>query len=142
MQCPRCNKEKIKRNGFVVDKQRFKCKSCNFSFTLHEPLGKPKEIKRLAIHMYLEGLGFRSIGRILDVSNVAVLKWIRNASHEVASFVETKDKNKEEIKVMELDEMWHFVSKKNTKSGSGWLLIELPKTLLPHKQVIAVTKLE
>jgi len=139
MQCPKCQKENIIKNGFVSDKQRYKCKSCSFTFTVLVR-GKPKEIKRLAIHMYLEGLGFRSIGRILKVSNVAVLKWIKNASREVKTFIEPK--RTENVSVMELDEMWHFVSKKNTNSGSGWLLIELPKTSLATKQVIAVTRLE
>lgn len=36
--------------------------------------GMPMEMKRQALHLYLEGLGFRAIGHLLGVSNVAVLK--------------------------------------------------------------------
>ena len=34
-------------------------------------------IKRQAVELYLEGLGFRSIGRFLNVSHVAAYNWIR-----------------------------------------------------------------
>ena len=78
--------------------------------------------------MYLEGLGFRSIGRILEVSNVTVLRWIRKATEKLRNIL----KNKKEIKYwkvekMELDEMWHFVLKKRKKLGFGLRLIDLVK---------------
>ena len=47
-----------------------------YRYTL-EQIGKPDSIKRLAIEMYLEGLGFRSIERILGVSNVSILNWLK-----------------------------------------------------------------
>ena len=34
-------------------------------------------MKKLALQLYLVGFGFRSIGRVLGVSNVTVLNWIR-----------------------------------------------------------------
>ena len=74
--------------------------------------------------MYLEGLGFRSIGRILEVSNVTILRWVRNAGIEVSKKVENEQAFSSKVAVMELDEMWHFVQKKTTESGCGWLLIE------------------
>ena len=79
--------------------------------------------------MYLEGLGFRSIGRILGVSNVAVLKWVKNIGKTVEELSSDSNKTKS-VEIMELDELWHFVSKKKTSVGSGWLLIEVPKKLL------------
>jgi len=33
--------------------------------------------KRFALELYLEGLGFRSIGRILKVSHVSIFNWIK-----------------------------------------------------------------
>lgn len=36
-----------------------------------------------ALKLYLEGLGFKSIGRILGVSNVTVLKWIRSMGEKL-----------------------------------------------------------
>ncbi|KAA6334071.1 hypothetical protein EZS27_017586 [termite gut metagenome] len=38
-------------------------------------------MKKQALHLYLEGLGFRSIGKLLGVSNATVLNWIPLANH-------------------------------------------------------------
>ena len=35
------------------------------------------EVRQQALKLYLEGLGFRAIGRELNVSNVTVLNWVR-----------------------------------------------------------------
>ena len=115
---------------------RKKCKDCNYNFTRSTPRGKPIEMKRLALHMYLEGLGFRSIGRILGVSNVAVLKWLRQIAQKVATIRSSETPVNVSIHTMELDEMWHYVGKKNEKFGSGWLLIETPKQCLPGSSVV------
>lgn len=72
MQCLRGLSIQLWKAGFVHGRQRYKCKFCSYHFTKNALKGKPKEIKRLALHMDLEGLGFRSIGRVLGVSNVAV----------------------------------------------------------------------
>jgi len=47
------------------------CNGCKY--TRSTPRGISVEIKRQALQLYLEGLGFRAIGRLLGVSNVAVL---------------------------------------------------------------------
>ena len=78
--------------------------------------------------MYLEGLGFRSIGRILGVSNVAVLKWVRKAGEILQENIGNRSAFSPKVAVMELDEMWHFIQKKTTESGCGWLLIEMPQS--------------
>ena len=74
--------------------------------------------------MYLEGLGFRSIARILGVINVTVLKWVRKAGEILQESVDNNNVFSYKVSVMELDEMWHFIQKKTTESGCGWLLIE------------------
>jgi len=57
-------------------KQRYRCKICGFNYTTGFR-GKPLEVRQQALKLYLEGLGFRAIGRILGVSNVTVLNWVR-----------------------------------------------------------------
>jgi transposase-like protein len=57
-------------------KQRYRCKTCGFNFTTGFR-GKPMEVRQQALKLYLEGLGFRAIGRELNVSNVTVLNWVR-----------------------------------------------------------------
>jgi len=80
----------------------------------------------MALHLYLEGLGFRSISRILKVSNVAVLNWIKAFGLEI-------EKNHGEsapIKVVELDEVHTYIQSKKTIAGSGWLLIGMEEDML------------
>jgi transposase-like protein len=74
----------------------------------------------MALEMYLEGLGFRSIGRILRISYGTVFQWVKQWG---------KDKElpirEEEIAVVELDEMHTYVGQKKTTDGYGLLLIDL-----------------
>ena len=87
MNCPRCNNTEKVKNGIVRALQRYKYKNCGFNFTVEKrPNQYPKSIRKKALQLYLEGLGFRSIGRILEVSNVTVLNWIRSFGEEVQSF--------------------------------------------------------
>src|ERR1035437_8747074 len=76
--------------------------------------------KRLALEMYLEGLGFRSIGRILKVSQVSVMNWIRAFGKAAESI-----RSEKEIVVMEIDEMHSYIGSKKTISGFGLLLIDM-----------------
>jgi prephenate dehydratase len=71
--------------------------------------------------MYLEGLGFRAIGRILGVSNVSVLNWIRSFGKEVQQLHSVS----QEIEMVEVDEMHAYIGSKKTAAGSGLLLIDM-----------------
>ena len=128
MHCPNCKSAIKVKSGFNDGKQRYKCKSCGCNYTQSTRNSKPNHIKKQALHMYLEGLGFRSIGRILGVSNVAVLKWVRKAGEILQENIGNRSAFSPKVAVMELDEMWHFIQKKTTESGCGWLLIEMPQS--------------
>lgn len=39
---------------------------------------KDESIRKLAIDMYLEGLGFRAIGRVLGIGHSTVYYWVKN----------------------------------------------------------------
>ena len=66
----------------------------------------------MALHLYLEGMGFRAIGRVLSVSNVTVLQWIKAIGKSLQSFHQ-QQATPDKVEVIELDEMWHFVRKKS-----------------------------
>jgi transposase-like protein len=72
--CPKCLCDKSVKSGTIKGRQRYKCKGCGCNYTVEiKSTVKPKSIKKQALHLYLEDLGFRSIGRFLGVSNVSVL---------------------------------------------------------------------
>ena len=117
--CPKCKGLNFRKDGIVKSKQRYLCKDCKHRFTV-EQIGKPSKIKRDALILYLEGLGFRSIGRFLNVSHVAVFNWIKSFGKQLDEF-----RNPEDIEVVELDEMHTYIGSKKTIVGSGLLLIEM-----------------
>ncbi len=126
MNCPKCTSDKKVKSGIAKGKQRYKCGKCGCNYTVEiKSTAKPKSMKRDALHLYLEGLGFRSIGRFLGVSNVSVLNWIRSFGEAVASLHSAK----EEIEVVELDEMHSYIGSKKTIAGYGLLLIDMEKDL-------------
>lgn len=76
--CPRCSSSNIRLNGLIRDKQRLFCKSCSYNFTV-DKLGKnyaPK-YKIKAIQLYLEGLSYREIGRLLNINHGTIRNWIK-----------------------------------------------------------------
>ena len=137
MICPRCSSAQHTKSGIINNRQRFKCKDCKYHFTVEKRSNEyPKSLKKKALLLYLEGLGFRSIERILGVSNVTVLKWIRAFGEEVASL----QSSVEDIEVVELDEMHSYIGNKKTTVGFGLLLIDLERNSSISLLATGVTK--
>ena len=131
MHCPKCCSDKYVKNGIKYNKQRYKCKKCGCHFTQSHKRGAPLEKKLMALKLYLEGMGFRGIGRLLNVSNVTVLNWIRSLGKSVKAYVQTQIPDDiRHVDIIEMDEMWHFTQKKNGSCGSGLLSIAIPKKCL------------
>jgi len=119
-ECPRCKSPHFIKSGVIKERQRFKCKECGYFYSVVQKSDTSNESqRRLALTLYLEGLGFRSIGRILGFSHVAVYNWIRSFGEQVETL-----KQKEAV-IVEMDEMHSYVGNKKTIAGSGLLLIDL-----------------
>ena len=108
MDCPRCNSSKHCKDGVVQGRQRYLCKDCRYRYTVQHRSGVgDADTKRRALQLYLEGLGFRSIGRILKFSNVSILNWIKAFGMNLQEIQNTKP-----IQVMEMDEMHSYIGSK------------------------------
>jgi transposase-like protein len=134
MNCPYCHSGRLCKAGFGHGKQRYKCLDCRrHTVSFKGPKGQPLEVKRQALSLYLEGLGFRAIGRLLNVSNVSVLRWIRQFAKDLPP------KDPPAIaEVVEIDELHTFVKKRLTPAGCGWLLLAQPIPSLPSHSVTVV----
>ena len=117
--CPKCKEKNLRKDGIVKQKQRYLCKECKYRFTV-EQIGKSEKVKREALILYLEGLGFRSIGRFLKVSHVAVFNWIKAFGEKIEEL-----RSSDNIEVVEIDEMHTYIGSKKTTLGYGLLLIEM-----------------
>ena len=100
LKCPKCGSEKRVKSGFNNKKQRYLCKNCECNYTVGQR-GYPEHIKRKAIQLYLEGNGFRRIERILKVSHVSVINWVKNAGAKLDEIPKKYGK----VEVLELDEL-------------------------------------
>lgn len=117
--CPKCSHSICIKAGKAKGRQRYQCKVCNYYYTVSH-WGGSKAQKRQALMLYLEGLGFRSIGRILNFSHVAIYNWIKAFGEQFKNL-----KSADEIKVVETDEMHTYIYNKKSIVGSGLLLIGL-----------------
>ena len=118
------SKNKIKR-GIVKGRHRYTCKDCGYNYTVEKiTTSKPDSMKIQALELYLEGLGFRSIGRFLNVCHVSVYNWIKLYGEEI-----TKIRSDQKIEVVEIDEMHTYIGSEKTIVGYGLLLIDMGKSL-------------
>ncbi|GAA0873393.1 helix-turn-helix domain-containing protein [Gangjinia marincola] len=76
--CPNCSSDKNIKSGIVNNRQRYKCKACSYYFSV-EKVGKKIDdyYVNKALQLYLEGLTYREIERILGVSHVSVMNWVK-----------------------------------------------------------------
>ena len=130
--CPKCGSVSYVRNGFVSDKQRYKCKNCKCNFTRSTIKGYSFEVKMQALRMYKEGLGFRSIGRLLEVSFQTVANWVRHFGKMIKDVINNQNIS-QKYDFVEVGEMWHFLKKNAKNYGFGLLLIPLAREFLVLK---------
>ena len=102
-------------------KQRYRCRSCGLNFTDTPPRGKPLALKVIAVLLYVSGLSMNRTARLLGVSTPTVMAWIERFAEAYAQKPEPEGR----AVVVELDEMWHYLKKSQTSSGSGRLGILL-----------------
>ena len=134
MNCPKCNGKGIKY-GKIGGKQRYQCKYCGYQYTQIERKGKPLSIKFLALYLYLSGMSMRSIAKLIRVSTTAILKWIRDFSKKYPY-----ETSKKAVKSVEIDEMWHYIQKKQKNTGHLKLLIEMTENYSLTNVVIEQSK--
>jgi transposase len=121
LRCKRCGAEEHVKNGLMRGKQRYRCKSCGLNFTDTPPRGMPLRVKVLAVLLYVSGLSMNRTAKLLGVSTPSVMAWIEQFAKTHAQKPEPEGR----AVVVELDEMWHFLKKSRTSSGSGRLGIVL-----------------
>lgn len=121
--CPRCKSEATTKAGLVNGRQRFKCKSCNYHYTVQK---KGKEIDPYyvtkALQLYLEGMSYREIERIIGVSHLTIGKWVRQ--HGIRRYLQ--DFNyRPSYRILSRSELQDYFADPNHLSGKGTLITEL-----------------
>ena len=120
--CPQCQSKKVVKSGVVNDKQRYKCKDCGYHFTVNK-IGKQIDMYYVtkALQLYLEGLTYRAIERILGVSHVSVMNWVKKYNiHKV--------KNTDyhpTYKILNQTELSKYFAEPSNTKGAGVIVTEL-----------------
>ena len=121
LRCKACGSEEHIKNGLMRGKQRYRCKACGLNFTDTPRPGKPLAMKVTAVLLYVSGLSMNRTAKLLGVSTPAIQAWIEQFAQVYAQKPEPEGR----AVVIELDEMWHYLKKNRTSSGSGRLGIVL-----------------
>ncbi len=121
LRCKRCGSEEQVKNGLMQGKQRYLCKSCGLTFTDTPARGKPLALKAAAVLLYVSGLSMNRTAKLLGVSTPTIQAWLE----QFASASAHKPEPEGRAVVIELDEMWHYLKKSRSRSGSGKLGIVL-----------------
>jgi transposase-like protein len=120
--CPKCQSEVLIKSGVVKGRQRYRCKNCNYSFTV---LKEGKQIDPYyvikALQLYIEGVTYREIERILGISHVTVMNWVKKYSIKMP---ENNDYHPT-YKVLTHAELLYFLGDKNSLKSAGCIITEL-----------------
>ncbi|HTG64944.1 MAG TPA: hypothetical protein VL859_01085 [Flavobacterium sp.] len=120
--CPKCQDSKIVKSGIINQKQRYLCKNCNYFFTVNK-IGKKIDDYYVtkALQLYLEGLSYREIERIIGVSHVSISNWIK--SFNIKKPINTN--YHPTYKILNHLELIEYIRNKETLSGAGMIITEL-----------------
>ncbi len=126
------------KSGIIRGKQRYKCRDCGKNFLETDGRSKPTtEAKRaLAVMLYtFSKASYNFLAKkIFHCSPTTVMNWIKRAGAEAKMPEITED-----IKEIEIDEMWHFIGSKKNGSSRQWIVKQ--EKLLPGLQVTVMLQL-
>ena len=114
--------------------QRYRCRSCGLNFTDTPPRGKPFALRVTAVLLYVSGLSMNRTAKLVGVSTPTVQAWIEQFAKAHAPRPEPQGR----AVVIELDEMWHYLKKSRTSSGSGRLGIVPRAAWLTGSAAVAI----
>ncbi len=113
--CPKCQhaRYQVKDGCTSAASQRIRCRVCGYRYTpAAKPLGYAEDVRRQALKMYVDGLNFRRIGRLLGVHHQTVINWVTAAAQRVPEVPPVPS----QVETVEMDELYTFVKTKKTTS--------------------------
>ena len=120
--CPRCESQQLIKSGVIKERQRFRCKHCSYSFTV---LKEGKNIDPYyvikALQLHIEGVTYREIERILGISHVSVMNWVKKYGIKAPMQYDYHPT----YKVLSHTELVDFFSEKDALKSAGCMITEL-----------------
>lgn len=121
-QCPQCDSRNVSRNGIIKERQRFKCKDCNYNFTVGK-IGKSIDSYYVikALQLYIEGVSYREIERLLGISHVSVMNWVKKYQVKIPKQTQYHPT----YKILNHKELAEFYANRENLRGAGMVVTEL-----------------
>jgi transposase-like protein len=120
--CSRCKATEVTKSGIIKNRQRYQCKAYGYHFTINKS-GKRIDCYYVtkALQLYLEGVSYREIERLLGISHVSVMNWVKEYN------VKAPEQNEYHptYKVLNHRELADFISLPDNLKGAGMLITEL-----------------
>jgi transposase-like protein len=120
--CPNCGSDHYVKSGIINGRQRYRCKKCSYHFTVNK-LGKKIDdyYVNKALQLYLEGLTYREIERILGISHVSIMNWVKKYNIKRP----LRSKYHPTYKILNADELGKFFNDPVNLKGAGTVVTEL-----------------
>ena len=120
--CPRCKSDFNIRSGVVNNRQRYKCKKCGYFFTVNK-LGKQIDSYFVvkALQLYIEGVSYREIERLLGINHSTVIKWVKKYRIKAPENLDYRPT----YRILTHDELSEYISSGENLQGSGLLITEI-----------------
>ena len=121
-ECPKCNSTNHTKSGIVQGRQRYKCKACGYNFTVQKAGKRIDDYYVVkALQLYVEGVSYREIERVLGISHVSVMNWVK--SYKVKRPV--NQNYHPTYKILTQNELANFVQDPDNLKGAGLIVTEL-----------------
>ena len=119
--CPRCGSTE-KQHKHIANKsgsERYQCRVCGKTYTTEpQKYTYTEEERKTAIKTYYECKSGRAVGRLLGMSRSNAVRWIKERAVELPPpNLKTAENTTVPIDVIELDEIWRFMTAKETNFG-------------------------
>lgn len=122
IECPKCNSTKHVKSGIVNNRQRYKCKDCGYHYTVQK-MGKKIDDYYVtkAIQLYVEGVSYREIERILGISHVSIMNWVK--AYKIKR--PEKSQYRPTYRILTHSELVKHIGNRDELHGAGLMITEL-----------------
>ena len=93
--------------------QKYRCHACKKIYNpAPQKQGYDQQKRHMALKMYVDGLGFRRIGRLLGVNHQSVVNWVNAYHAALPPLPEVAPDTEGKVEVIEMDELFTFIGAK------------------------------
>ncbi len=120
--CPKCDSAEAIKSGVISGRQRFKCQACGYHYTVAK-VGREVDSYYVikALQLYIEGVSYREIERLLGVSHVSVMNWVKKYGVKAPRQPDYHPT----YKILNHKELADFVQQPGNLKGAGMVITEL-----------------